>query len=281
LTSVTSPQPMMPHRIVFIAASCHQGANSVAPRPPGARRGPREIEACGKGHRHHHVGRCRILLFAQELSIGAPGGVCGPAPARRARPAGLPEDLMYLATMFSYGQHPSSVGVTGIRGCMGVFVQHGNTLFAIHIPDNSAARNKEGADAFIGMVNTGGFNGANAKLYVVLNNNNRPNFLDEIKYIGQSLGIRKAEIARLQKHIGKSGGEYNAVCVLCERVHQATCVLKYKEDQDVRYEPGGQPRDGYYHNSSFDAAHRTNGAVSQGWHVVGPDNSSLRVSTLY
>nr|WP_143548040.1 hypothetical protein [Rhodopirellula sp. SM50] len=58
---------------------------------------------------------------------------------------------MYSATMFSYGKHSYSVGISGICGCMGVIVQHGTMLYAIHIPDNPK-RNRIGGDAFIKYV---------------------------------------------------------------------------------------------------------------------------------
>ncbi|PAY17603.1 hypothetical protein CKO51_20460 [Rhodopirellula sp. SM50] len=101
-------------------------------------------------------------------------------------------------------------------------------------------------------------------MYVVLNGSNRSGFREEVDYINEKLQIPTVQVARLKKHLGHIGTEPNAVAVLCDRVHATTCVLKYKENDKIKWEPGGTPRDGYYFNKSFDQAMRTNGAVSQG-----------------
>ena len=191
---------------------------------------------------------------------------------------------MFIAQMFCYGKDGLTVGVDGIRGCMGVFLHYGNMLYAIHLPDNPN-KNKLGRDTFCDFVQAeiADLNGANASLYAVLNNNNRPDFLEELRDIGTMLKVQNATIVRVMDHLPKQGAlkEPAAAAVLLDRVHGGTCVLKYQDANKVKWEPGGTARSGYYHNGSFTDSVKTSGAVSHGWHLVNAQNSSIRSSRLY
>lgn len=187
---------------------------------------------------------------------------------------------MYIAQMYCYGKDPLAVGVSGISGCMGVFAYFNQMLYAIHIPDNPTY-NKTGGDDFCAFIlrEDGNFDGTRARLFFVLNNTQRPGYRDEVRNIGGTLGVPKAEIIR----VNMAGGSVSnplAVVVLCERVAGNTLVLKWMPDANVQWQQGGTARSGYYRNSSFTQSLRTSGAVSQGWQIVDPANSMLQTTAL-
>ena len=57
-------------------------------------------------------------------------------------------DSMYYAQMFCYGTDNNHVGITGIRGCLGVVFATAN-LYAVHIPPLDSQRDLAGAMAFV------------------------------------------------------------------------------------------------------------------------------------
>lgn len=187
---------------------------------------------------------------------------------------------MFIATMYSYGKDPLSVGVDGIVGCMAVFLKYGDMLYAIHLPDNSPATNKLGRDAFAKYVKQEEpqFAPGNAHIYFVLNNNNRLDMIKEVKGLCVALKIQSAEIVRLRDNLGPVNAP-GAAAVLCERIGDV-CVMKYRDANEVNWQTGGVVRAGYYHNASMDGSYKINSAVSQGWHVVTAANSTLRFTKL-
>jgi hypothetical protein len=192
---------------------------------------------------------------------------------------------MFIATMYSYGMDDDSVGVDGIRGCMGVFLAYRPALYAIHLPDNPQ-RNDLGRQTFVSFIQQkiAGFQGNNARLYGVVNGANRPSALSELKHFGQDLGIGRFTFVRLRKNLGVEGAQQDAAAVFCEYIpHSSDCRLKYQRADDVNWTKGvGKVRDGFYHNGSFTDIYSINTGTSlQSWNVVvDKNNSSIMVASL-
>lgn len=182
---------------------------------------------------------------------------------------------MYIATMYSYGRDANAVGVDGIVTCMGVFLSYNNWLYAIHVPDNSATTLALGRTAFVNFVQQcePHFNGANAKLYAVLNTKYRQNADDEIRDYMAALHIAKADVIRVHKDLGAS----EAACIICEFVPGTTdCRFKYKANKDVAWTHNAATvRTGFYLNNSQDQVLSTTPALAQGWNLVDRSNSSF------
>jgi hypothetical protein len=191
---------------------------------------------------------------------------------------------MFIATMFSYGMDNDCVGVDGIRGCMGVFLAYQPALYAIHLPDGTKERNDMGRQAFVTFIKQKipGFQPNNARLYGVVNGDNRPSALSELKAICQDLGIGKFTFVKLRKNLGVEGCQQDAAAVLCEYVPGSTdCKLKYQRADGVPWVTGaGTVRDSFYFNNSFDTIYSANAAVSHGWNVVDDANSSIMLASL-
>ena len=184
---------------------------------------------------------------------------------------------MFVATMFSYGSDGECVGVDGIRGCMAVFLAYGKMLHAIHVPDNPQ-RNDMGRNAFVAYVKQQipKFSGSDAQLFAVVNNNNRPTCEKEMFEYCQDLFAGRVTMIRLRDNLGPDRSQPDAAAVLCERRDGSPCVLKYQKADDVKWGVGvGAPRAGFYFNASFTDVKSASGAVSQGWNVVSPENSTI------
>ncbi len=140
---------------------------------------------------------------------------------------------MFIATMYSYGDDNSSVGVDGILGCMAIFVIYGNTLFAIHIPDTPAHFNA-GRAAFVNHVTSRinhfqpwgpGYNGQNAKIIAVVNGNNRAGGHEELLNYAGDLNISDYQYIRLRDNLGPAGAGRVSAAVICEFVGGGNPVL--------------------------------------------------------
>ncbi|MEZ5402855.1 MAG: hypothetical protein R2729_24475 [Bryobacteraceae bacterium] len=186
---------------------------------------------------------------------------------------------MFIANMFCYGCDPNCVGVDGIVGCMGVFLAHNGTLYAIHVPDTTTKA--AGRTAFVSYV-TGhdpAFNGANAELFGVLNGPNRGDAFLELAAYNQALNVRKLTVVRLNEHLGPKGLMQDAAAVLCEFIPTTNeCRLKYQRHADVNWVAGaGTARAGTY-GALPDGRLSANAAPSQGWHLVDSTNSSIIIA---
>jgi len=160
---------------------------------------------------------------------------------------------MFIATMFSYGMDDDCVGVDGIRGCMGVFLAYRPALYAIHLPEGKDERNHQGRKAFVTFIRQRipSFQGNNARLYGVLNGDNRPGAWNELQDFCTDLGIGSFTLVRLRKNLGVEGSQQDAAAVLCEYIpHSSDCKLKYQKANDVKWTKGvGTPRYSFYFNN--------------------------------
>lgn len=190
---------------------------------------------------------------------------------------------MFIATMFSYGKDAECVGVDGIVGCMGVFLAYNNTLYGIHVPDNPNKLDM-GRDAFVKFVNQEAprFAGTEARLYGVLNGDNRPDAPKELAAYCRDLFVGRATIVRVRKNL-KDGATELAASVICEFLPKSSeCMLKYQRNADVKWTKDvGTLRAGFYHNASMSDRLSTSGALANGWTLVDGSNATIEVKDFF
>jgi len=168
---------------------------------------------------------------------------------------------VFIATMYSFGKDAQCVGVDGIVSCMGVFLAHSGTLYAIHVPNQVSATNDLGREAFIAYVRREepNFQGGGAKLYAVTNNESRGTAADEL------LGDKKSP---------------DAAAVVCEfHAGGPGTVLKYQKASTANWQKGaGVRRAGHYQNNSFtDILSVPNTDAANGWQLLNATNSDLKL----
>jgi hypothetical protein len=182
---------------------------------------------------------------------------------------------MYLADMYCYGKDPDAVGVTGISGCMGVFVSSGATLYGIHIPENNPDKCARGGKAFTDFIKLdagNGFDGEKAVMITVANFTQRSTAADESYEICRQLGMRRFTLFRPEKHIAVSTGKNpESIWVVWQRVKGAEMELRYRPDANILPKKGeGTARSGDYGAYGEDARYTVS---TEGWYAAKPPNA--------
>jgi hypothetical protein len=179
--------------------------------------------------------------------------------------------------MYNYGKHAQVVGVTGIESCMGVFVRHGNMLYAIHIPDHGGKA--AGGQAFAQYVQQqdGTVINSAAQLIGVINRTHRTGSpQDEVRAIAVTLVLPRFTMIRLISTPTKNN---QSTAVICQPMPgKPDTIIKAMPHDSVPYTAvGAVARDGYYSMDIGIAPRTANTAVSAGWTLVEHANSSIAV----
>ena len=173
--------------------------------------------------------------------------------------------VIYFSNMFCYGDANDTVGITGIRGCMGIVFVGAQSMYAIHIPPDAKEVVKMAGETFVNFVkNNEGGNIKNGRLFGFLNGENRSvptksviTGDEELRLIKKGLSSflsgPKTVLYRINKHLGiNSGGtEADGVVIMIERVHVSAYYpdgvsIFYKRADDVQWTAGGEPPTGQY-----------------------------------
>lgn len=181
---------------------------------------------------------------------------------------------MYLADMFCYGKDPNAVGVTGISGCMGVFVSAGAMLYAVHIPESLPDKCARGGKAFADFVlrEAGqGFDGGAATMITVANYTQRSTAADESYEIARQLGMRVFTLFRPEKHIAIGLGKNpESIWVVWQRT-TGGMELCYRPTSSIQPTKGeGTPRSGDYGAFGDDERYKVD---TNGWYLAKPPNA--------
>ncbi len=188
---------------------------------------------------------------------------------------------MFIATMYSFGKDPLCVGVDGIVTCMGVFLAYNGTLYAIHVPFQSSATNDFGREAFVAYVRREepNFQGGNAKLYGVTNNDVRGGASEEVRQFAKNLKVDYAMFCTLRENLGDKKSPDSAA-VVCEYLPGGQGpVMKYQKHSTANWQAGpGVRRAGHYQNGSMaDILSVPNTDVASGWHLINATNCDLKM----
>jgi hypothetical protein len=181
---------------------------------------------------------------------------------------------MYLADMFCFGKDPDAVGVTGISGCMGVFVSAGTMLYAVHIPESLPAKSARGGTAFADFVlrEAGtGFDGEKATMITVANYTQRSTAADESYEIARQLGMRRFTLFRPEKHIAIGLGKNpESIWVVWQRGSDGL-ELRYRPSSTITpSKGGGTARAGDYGAFGEDERYTVD---TNGWYAAKPPNA--------
>jgi hypothetical protein len=155
---------------------------------------------------------------------------------------------MFFANMFCYGSDQTEVGITGIRGCMGVVYSGATRLYAIHIPPMGDSTNALGASKFAEYVK--GHEPKDASpgdLFFFVNGTNRPNANSEAHNLKDLLKPKTATLFRIMTGLGKGSGgsqaEHSPSILVTNR---GSVNLRYKCVPDDQYIDGGATEAGQY-----------------------------------
>ncbi len=190
---------------------------------------------------------------------------------------------MYFANMYCYGHDNNVVGITGIRGCMGVVYVGAASMYAVHIPHNSDDLNKLGGETFVGWVKNQETNlgKRSGYLFAFVNGKNRSDAKDEVSAIKKGLKSPPTTLYRILKHLGSNSGGFGAdsVAIMVDRVHTSPlapsgCLLYYKRNDDVTWIGGGSHESGQYKLDSRYQGDAVPSDVRGGWRRFNNDNCS-------
>jgi hypothetical protein len=182
---------------------------------------------------------------------------------------------MFIADMYCYGMDANAVGVTGISGCMGVFVATGAMLYAVHIPDTATpGKNALGGTTFADFVTqqVGQPLDPNAsQMICVLNYTQRQQAHEEGYAIARRLGLRRFALWRMEKNIDVSTGNPKAIWVLWQRLALGGLELRYRPDADFTpTQGGGTARSGTYSPWGADKRYTVD---ASGWYLGSAPNA--------
>jgi hypothetical protein len=198
---------------------------------------------------------------------------------------------MYFADMFCFGYDPARVGVTGIVGCMGIFVATDDLLYSIHVTAGSTTEEAVGAKKFGQFVNRCEAPGkvARASVYCVLNGGARFNIRKDLEPFVAGLGVKKITVVRFFKNLapvseaigkGSRWDQMKSVAATFSRGNNpGQFVIKYKQESEVHWKAGapegGKFRDGWYLRAHYKEV-RSVDPNFPGWHTADNTNSGFQ-----
>lgn len=198
---------------------------------------------------------------------------------------------MYFANMYCYGEDQTMVGITGIRGCMGVIYVGAGSMYAIHIPDNGRDMNMQAGKQFVTWVKNQGqaVGKGHGHLFGFANGINRSfstaNYSsaeEEVRAIKKGLNAPPTLLYRIMKHLGVNSGKDSAdsAAIMLERVHStganpSGCAIWYKRNDDIKWVGGGARETAQY---KVDPRYQGDGVPSDlnaHWWRMSGDNCNI------
>ncbi len=119
---------------------------------------------------------------------------------------------MYFSNMYSYGHAQDIVGITGIRGCMGIIYVGTGAMYAVHIPPDHDDVQKGARVQFETLVknNEAAVGKGHGYLFAFVNGSNRTDAADEMKDMKKRLNSPPTSVYRIMKHLGQDSGKLGA-----------------------------------------------------------------------
>lgn len=193
---------------------------------------------------------------------------------------------MYFANMFCYGHDQGTVGITGIRGCMGLIYRGAGANFAAHLPPTGSR--VQGAKDVAGYVkrNQAKLGKGHGQLFVIMNGTNRADEAEEEgRAIKKALRNPATTMVRIMKHLGPDSGTNQAesVVIMADSViatdaNPSGLSLWYKSDAQITWGPGGSQDGGRYAGAGAGGATQIPTDLNSHWWRVSDDN--CRVSSI-
>lgn len=184
---------------------------------------------------------------------------------------------MYFANMYCYGHDNDLVGITGIVGCMGVIYVGQASIYAVHIPNNSATLDAKGGKDFADWVTNQETHvgKGHGHLFAFCNGANRPTAKDEVKAIKKALNGPPTALYRINKNLGTASGTSSAeaAVIMLERVHVTQrepegCAIWYKSNNKITWTAGGKSESGQYKTMSAFTGAQVPNDLNAGWWLM-------------
>lgn len=168
---------------------------------------------------------------------------------------------MYFSNMFCYGAANDRVGITGIKGCMGVVYVGAQSMYAIHIPPDGEDVVTQAGQVFVSFIkNNEAQVGKGGYLVGFANGSNRTlgsktvlTGPQELKLMKKALNSPPTQLVQIMKHLGpgSGGASADAVVIMVERTHASPfaphgVLSYYKRNDDITWVDGGQDATGQY-----------------------------------
>lgn len=190
---------------------------------------------------------------------------------------------MYYANMFCYGMDMNYVGITGIRGCMGVVFVSPTQLYAVHIPPSvSRDRDLLGMISFAHMVTQQEATPAPAgSLYLFVNGTNRLEAEGDAGLMSDALGNPPTRVYRIMTNLGlgSGGAQADSAAIRVKRM-PGHISLRFKHVPDNQWVPGGNANTGqYFHHPTYATPIIPNPqARAHGWNPL--DNATCNITDI-
>lgn len=184
---------------------------------------------------------------------------------------------MYFANMYCYGHDNDLVGITGIVGCMGVIYVGAASIYAVHIPNNSAELDAAGGKAFAEWVTNqeGQVGKGQGYLFGFCNGANRSTAGAELKAIKKALKSPDTTLYRINKHLGPESGKFgaDAVVIMLERVHVTPrepkgCAIWFKANNKITWQAGGKSESDQYKKMAAFTGAQIPSDLEAGWWLM-------------
>lgn len=200
---------------------------------------------------------------------------------------------MYFANMYCYGHDNVVVGITAIRGCIGVIYVGKASMYAVHIPDNGLAENKRAGEVFSDWVRNqeGKVGRKQGHLFVFANGANRSfdgkkdsSAETEAKAIKKALEKPPTTVYRIMRNLGPNSGTFNAdsVAIMLRRAHESAsnpggCVIRYKRDGGkIEWVDRGKKESGQYKIDARFSGTQIPSDIVAGWLLANKSNCSIK-----
>jgi hypothetical protein len=181
---------------------------------------------------------------------------------------------MYFSNMYEFGEHNTTVGVTGFVTCIGVVFVTDQRLYAIHIPQ-TPARYADGQREFGMFIARTESPRVRGDLLVFCNSPQRPDIVNELRPLVGALNVNTNTLYRLNGP-GLNNAA-NAAAVKVERLVGGVggfgVSVKYQVDGAIGWVAGGTAPTGRYAPGALGGGVVPNGAVN--WLNVTALNSQI------
>jgi hypothetical protein len=170
------------------------------------------------------------------------------------------------------------VGITGIRGCLGVVYKGAHALYAIHIPpDIDSNVDAKGGRDFAEYIVSIEQNPGKGELFFFVNGGNRSTVEAEAKAIRTILKKPATKIYRIMEHLGATGNfklDGKSVAIMVKNTIGGL-EMTYKHVPDNDWVVGGKSEMQQYANKPHYKGNKVPNDLVAGWYPVDKNNCTI------
>ena len=189
---------------------------------------------------------------------------------------------MYFANMFCYGRDTTTIGVTGILGCLGIIYVGAGAMYATHIVCGSERDDADGRETFTSWIKRQEQRAGKGHLFLFTNARNRPQAAEEARELKKALNGPATTVYQIMKNLEPKVGtsDQASVVTLLDRGHSninnpSGCNIFYKKNEDIVWVDGGSAESGQYKARPSFCGAKIPSDVTFGWRTVGAGNCEV------